>query len=654
MKIFSDRIDAGKKLAERLFSFKAQHPVVLAIPRGGVPVAFEVAQKLHAPLDLIMVKKIGAPRNPEYAVGAVSEDQKPILNEGLLTLHGLNKMAIEEIANEKIQEIRKQMQNLRGSATPLHIAGKTVLLIDDGIATGTTLITAIKFIRAKNPAKVIVAAPVGARDSVYQLQAIADDVICLETPENFAAVGEWYQNFDQVSDDEVKTLMQQRKIHSAHHSSASKNSGPDDIVQEIADCSMPVRGPQSWEALIDHLGKTRVVMLGESSHGTEEFYSIRRYISERLMKEYGFKFIAVEGDWPACQQLNQYALGNSKERSAIDIMHKFERWPTWMWANHETARLIESMKKLKTEFYGLDVYSLFESIDSVNAWAKQNRPELAGILQERYACFDPFSRDEKAYARYLLQFPEGCRQEVLSNLRNLLTVRINDFSKADDQLFDAQQNARIISNAESYYRAMIFGGPESWNVRDNHMMDTLDILLRRAGEQSKCIVWAHNTHIGDYRATDMKDAGYVNLGGLARERFGETNVKLVGFGTYEGDVLAGPAWDGPETVTTLYPAKKKSFEDYCHQAAEAFAAKRFYSIFDETARSGVLGTKTYPHRAVGVVYQPSFEQHGHNYVPTIPAQRYDCFVFVDQTSALKSIKAQPNYQDLPETWPGGF
>lgn len=645
MKRFSDRTDAGKKLAQRLLPFKDKNPIVLAIPRGGVPVAFEVAQKLNAPLDLIMVKKLGAPRNPEYAIGAVTEDQKPMLNEGLLKIYGLNKMVMEEIAQEKIQELKRQIQNLRGSSTPLPIQGKTVLLIDDGIATGATLITAIKFIRAKNPLQVIVAAPVGARDSVYELQAIADDVICLEAPAQFAAVGLWYEDFEQVSDVEVKNMMQQIRL---------KGSDRDDLIQDIQDCSTPIRGAKNWESLIDHLGQSRIVMLGESSHGTEEFYSIRRYISENLMKHYGFKFIAVEGDWPACQKLNQYIQGNTRERSATEIMHKFERWPTWMWANHETARLIETMKKLKTEFYGLDVYSLFESIDSVNEWAKKNRPELAGILQERYACFDPFSRDEKAYARYLIQFPDGCREEVLTNLRNLLAVRLNDFSKASDDLFDAQQNARIIKNAESYYRAMIFGGPDSWNVRDNHMLDTLDILLRRAGEQSKCIIWAHNTHIGDYRATDMKDSGYVNLGGLAREHFGEQQVKLVGFGTYEGDVLAGPAWDGPETVTTLYPAKKNSLESYCHDAAQSFAAKQFYSIYDETARQGALGTKSYPHRAVGVVYQSSFEQHGHNYVPTIPAQRYDCFIFVDQTTALKSIKAQPNFQDLPETWPGGF
>lgn len=397
----------------------------------------------------------------------------------------------------------------------------------------------------------------------------------------------------------------------------------------------------------------RTRLLGEATHGTQEFYNIRRYISERLIQDHGFNFIAVEGDWPDCQKLNDYIQSGQGE-SAQKIMRQFQRWPTWMWANEETAGLIEWMRNYRASFYGLDVYSLFESLDYVKEFARKLDPEMAQSVLQGYACFDPFERNEKAYARYLTKFDEGCRQEVTKNLRALLRLRLDEIKVSSPELLNAQQNARIIAHAEQYYRSMLFGGAESWNTRDMHMIDTLESLLHYTGANSKCIVWAHNTHIGDYHATDMLNEGYVNLGGLAREHFGSDQVALVGFGTYEGQVLASPAWDGPETKMLLPAARKASFEDFCHKTAQNLKTKRLYIVFDASARSGVLGTRHYGHRAVGVVYQPQIEARGTSYVETIPARRYDAFVFVDKTSALVSIPTKSNPLQFPETWPGGL
>lgn len=859
MERFKDREQASQVLGQKLSIYKDQNPLVLAIPRGGVPIAFGIAKSLRCPLDLLMVKKIGAPRQPELAVGAVSEDGKPIFDDGLVRTLSLSGSYLKQAADKKIQEIQEQLRKFRGSKKSESVKGRTVILVDDGIATGSTLIAAIEFLKQKKPRKIVVAAPVGAMDTVERIKKLVDDVVCPLTPENFMAVGLWYESFDQVPDEEVIRLIGEARFTSqdpeeqitikdgekelhgdlvrvskeqgliifAHGSGSSRKSprnrhvaqelnklgydtllfdllteeeaqdrrkvfnmnllarrlllatdtavaafdgkapplgyfgastgagaaliaaaqsahkisavvsrggrpdladafltqvdaptllivgGKDTQVielnalakQKLRDCEMsivpgathlfeesgameevielasqwfceslhvpkrttatqeqvvleleerahPIRNSNSLDELIKEMSTKRIVMLGEATHGTQEFYNIRRHISERLIQDHGFNFIAVEGDWPDCQKLNDY-IQAGVGTSAKDIMGGFQRWPTWMWANDETAAMIEWMKNYKAGFYGLDVYSLFDSMDHVLKFTEKQDPQLAKMIQEQYACFDSFERDEKSYARYLLKFPEGCRHEVLSGLRQLLRLRINELSAKDPELFNAQQNARIVAHAENYYRAMLFGGPQSWNVRDHHMLDTLDALMQRQGTNSKAIVWAHNSHIGDYHATDMREEGYVNLGGLAREKYGMDEVFLMGFGTYEGKVLAGPAWEGPETVTDLPAAREASFEDFCHKAAEDLGTKRFYVLFDSEARLGSLGARTYGHRAVGVVYHPRFENKGTNYVKTIPAKRYDAFFFVDETTALKSIPTKISHLDLPETWPGG-
>jgi erythromycin esterase-like protein len=322
-----------------------------------------------------------------------------------------------------------------------------------------------------------------------------------------------------------------------------------------------------------------------------------------------------------------------------------------MWANEEVAQFAEELKKLQAPFYGLDVYSLFDSMDAVLSYLKQENPFLARKLAARYACFNSFGRDEIRYAKSLLHYPEGCQAEVLSSLEEMLRARIAEGQRNGYDLFDAQQNARIAKNAEDYYRAMLRGDASSWNVRDQHMQETLEFLLEHHGTDAKAIVWAHNTHIGDYRATDMWSEGYVNLGGLARQRFGSKNVALVGFGTYQGKVIAGHAWGGVEEEMTVPEAMTGSIEECLHIASERLKIRSCYLIFDGKPECETLA-QVLGHRAIGVVYDPRHERRG-QYVPTALSERYDAFIFVDETTAVHPIGGMIEYGDVPETWPMG-
>jgi erythromycin esterase-like protein len=432
-----------------------------------------------------------------------------------------------------------------------------------------------------------------------------------------------------------------------------------ELIQTIQQRAVPLQQRLDLRALIDHIGQARIVMLGESSHGTQEFYEWRRLISQWLIAKHGFRFIAVEGDWPPCWEVDQYIHSNSKE-NAREILERFDRWPTWMWSNTEVIRLVEwlrthnsiTLDQEKVGFFGLDVYSLFESIDATLKQLETINPFLARKARNRYSCFDPYHRNEKAYAKSLMEFPEGCEKKVLENLQELLQIRLNGLQQ-EEMLLNIVQNARVVLGAEHYYRAMIHGTEDSWNIRDGHMIDTLEHLLNYYGPDSKAIVWAHNTHIGDFRATDMINAGNVNIGGLARQKWGPEQVSLVGFGTNEGEVIASHSWDGPIEKMKVPPGKPGSYEAAFHSVAKTLKQNAFYICFDNPNDTRGALSETLGHRAIGVVYQPSFERFG-NYVPTSLANRYDAFLFVDRTSALEPLIQSFHSEEIPETWPKGL
>ncbi|MDB5208795.1 MAG: erythromycin esterase family protein [Flavisolibacter sp.] len=410
------------------------------------------------------------------------------------------------------------------------------------------------------------------------------------------------------------------------------------------------------DLLLEDIGNRPIVMLGEASHGTHEYYTWRTAISKRLIQEKGFQFIAVEGDWPDCYKINRYVKGYSEEGETIkDVLLNFDRWPTWMWANWEVASLAEWMKEYnktlsdedKVGFYGLDVYSLWDSMYAIMDYLEKEDPQAAQSIKKAIQCFAPFEEDEQQYARYSLT-EHSCRDKVLALLKD---IRANAqlFDGDKEAQFSTEQNALIAVNAEKYYTAMMSFDNESWNVRDRHMMETLDRLLNFHGKKSKGIVWEHNTHIGDARATNMTQAGMVNIGQLAREEHGVNQVYLVGFGSYEGTVIAGNEWGAAMKKMQVPKAKEGSIE---HQLHEVCNSSNGYLLFN-TENAIAKYSESIKHRAIGVVYNPDNERFG-NYVPSVMAKRYDAFIYLDKTMALHPLRLHSNSHKMPDTYPFNY
>lgn len=407
------------------------------------------------------------------------------------------------------------------------------------------------------------------------------------------------------------------------------------------------------DPLMERIGDARLVMLGEASHGTHEYYQWRATISRRLIEEKGFNFIAVEGDWPDCYQINRFVKRYKDAGSdAREVLGSFRRWPTWMWANWEVKALADWMHDYnqnkapgqKAGFYGLDVYSLWESILMIINYLDKTDPDAAKTARETANCFEPFGYDNfHSYARSTRMVPAGCEEEVIKLLQKIVknTTRYDSDREA---VFSTEQNAYVSVNAEKYYRAMVQYGPDSWNIRDRHMADTLDRLLAFHGNGSKAIIWEHNTHIGDARATNMANQGMVNIGQLVREKFRD-DVVLVGFGSYQGNVIAGKSWGAPIENMPLPPARSNSWEAILHHILPNDKLMIFEKDNVDRAYNIPVG-----HRAVGVVYNPENDYYN-NYVASLIPERYDAFVYLDQTEALHPIHLRPDGDKIPETYP---
>jgi erythromycin esterase-like protein len=436
------------------------------------------------------------------------------------------------------------------------------------------------------------------------------------------------------------------------------------LATRLGRAARPLATPADLSPLLDTIGDARFVLLGEATHGTAEFYAIRAELSKRLIEDKGFSFVAVEGDWPDCYRVNRYVKRLSDSgTSAWDVLHAFERWPTWMWANRQVADFVEWLSDYNRRrdardqagFYGLDVYSLWESMAAVIEYLDRVDPDAARAARRSYGCFDPYREDVQAYARATALVPTSCESEAVEMLR-LLRSRASSYERDGDvDRFNAEQNAFIARNAERYYRTMVRGGPASWNVRDHHMVDTLARLVAYHGGASKAIIWAHNTHVGDARFTTMMRHGMVNVGQLVREAFGEhpserDGVVLVGFGTHRGTVIAGAEWGEPMERMRVPAARPGSLEDLLHDGVESDGLL----MFDGSPDGGIRGfDQPLDHRAIGVVYDPSAERFG-NYVPTIVPRRYDAFVLIDETRALDPLHMPVTVDGEAETFPSGM
>lgn len=411
------------------------------------------------------------------------------------------------------------------------------------------------------------------------------------------------------------------------------------LEEAIKTYAQPYRSTDDLTPLLDAIGDAKIVMLGEASHGTSEFYTVRAELSKRLIQEKGFSLIAVEGDWPSAQQVNRYIKGyDLADKEPRKVLQAFTRWPTWMWANDEIADFIGWLKAhnekngQKTGFYGIDVYSLWESMEEVLQYLTHTNPSGgdAELAKKAFSCFEPFNREPENYAISSANFSKVCVDEV-SKL--LTSIRSNKEHYKDEQENDLNLkiNALVTKNAEDYYRAMVQSGEISWNIRDEHMVEAINEIRDYHEKDAKIIIWEHNTHIGDARATDMKNDGMLNVGQVLREQNRPEDVYAVGFGTYEGTVIASDSWGVPHETINVPPAKANTWEDLLHRTGPF---DKFLLFNKEKQR---LFDRWVGHRAIGVVYNPEFEAYG-NYVPTMMSKRYDAFVFIDQTTALAPLE----------------
>lgn len=418
-----------------------------------------------------------------------------------------------------------------------------------------------------------------------------------------------------------------------------------------------------YDTLLDEIGDARLVLLGEASHGTHEFYRERAAITRRLVGERGFTGVAAEADWPDAARVHRYVSGRGDDRTAADALGDFRRFPAWMWRNTAVVDFVgwlraENERRPEPErvgFYGLDLYSLHASIDAILRYLDTVDPDGARRARQRYACFDHFREDIQAYGYATsLGLSRTCEDEVVSQLVELQR-RAGELASRDgrvhpEELFHAQQNAALVRNAERYHRAMFEGRVESWNLRDRHMAETLGALARhlaRGGREAKLVVWAHNSHLGDARATEMARIGELNVGQLAHERWGD-DAFLVGFTTHHGTVTAASDWGGDAERKRVRPALAESWEAVFHHAR----VPRFLLAWRrdrELARALSAGRLE---RAIGVIYLPRTERASH-YFDARLGEQFDAVIHLDETRALEPLERTAPWErgELPETYP---
>jgi erythromycin esterase-like protein len=439
----------------------------------------------------------------------------------------------------------------------------------------------------------------------------------------------------------------------------------DRAPERLGDAAHPVTGaPEDYDALLDLAGDRRFVLIGEASHGTHEFYRERARITRRLIDELGFKAVAVEADWPDAYRVNRYVMGLSHDGDAATALSDFRRFPAWMWRNRDVVQFVEWLRArnnahgpaTKARFYGLDLYSLQASIEAVITYLERVDPAEAGRARDRYSCFDHVGAVGQTYG-YALAYQNAipCENEVVAQLVALRS-RADSYLRrdgwvAEDELFFAEQNARVVRDAEEYYQQMYRAEVSSWNLRDRHMAGTLDALVehldRRLGH-TKVVVWEHNSHVGDARATAMGARGELNVGQLARQRY-DNDCLLVGFSTYDGRVTAASDWGAAAERKHVRPARPDSHEALLHQVpGRDFWLDTSVPSVTETLRSARL------ERAIGVIYRPETELQSHYFAARL-ADQFDAVIHLDRTRAVEPLERTSVWDrgEPPETFPTG-
>lgn len=408
------------------------------------------------------------------------------------------------------------------------------------------------------------------------------------------------------------------------------------------------------DRLMERIGESKVVLIGEASHGTSEFYSIRARITQRLIEEKGFTIVAAEADWPDAAQIDHYV--RHRDTSPAEWT-AFSRFPTWMWRNTETRDFIDWLHEYnkalpspkRTGFYGLDMYSLFTSINAVVAYLEELDPDLAEVARWRYGCLSPWEADPAAYGKAALRDQyQDCENDVAQMLTELYKKRQSYLLNDGERYLDATQNAELIANAERYYRVMYYGSRASWNLRDQHMFDTLNRVMQAKGEDAKAVVWAHNSHIGDASATEMSQRGEHNIGQLCRQTFGDASYRI-GFGTDHGTVAAASNWDQPMEIKQVQPSHPQSYENVFHHTQQAGL---MLPLRDNNTQLIQELNKPKLERAIGVIYRPETELASHYFEAVLPLQ-FDEYIWIDQTRAVTPLTTE-EISGMPDTYPFGL
>jgi len=665
-RIFQDRREAGQVLGELLVAYRGDdHVIVLGLARGGVPVAWEVAAALGVPLDAFVVRKLGTPGREEFAMGALAGGGSIVLNDDILRDLDIRPEELRDVVEREARELERREAAYRGGRAPIDVAGKIVIIVDDGLATGASMFATVDALRQQDPAQIVVAVPAAPESTCRELQTMVDDVVCATMPFPFRAVGESFWDFRQVTDEEVRTLLRTPTVgHVATSTRARQFASAADIVS-LASRSAPAGVPDR-DDLRDLVGDARIVLIGESSHGTHEFYAARAEITRTLIEEMGFTAVAAEADWPDAYRVNRYVHHQGTDTSAEESLRGFVRFPAWMWRNTVMLDFVTWLRQYNADgtaagspagFYGLDLYSLHRSMHEVVDYLDRVDPHAADRARRRYACFDQVpSSDGQAYG-YAAAFGAGesCETEVVDQLRELQRHAIDyirtDGLAAEDEQFYAERNAWSVRNAEKYYRAMFRGHVSSWNLRDLHMADTLDALIahldRHRDGPSRVVVWAHNSHVGDAHATEAGAHGELTLGRMIRERH-RNQCRLIGFTTHHGTVTAASEWGGIAERKIVRPALAGSIEELFHEIdKESFlVCTTNDGPAAETLRTARL------ERAIGVIYAPETERHSHYFHARLSDQ-FDAVIHIDTTRALEPLEYTSVWVDgeQPETYP---
>ena len=433
-----------------------------------------------------------------------------------------------------------------------------------------------------------------------------------------------------------------------------------DVINAIRRSAHPITGEATdFDPLLRVIGDSRFVLVGEASHGTHEFYRLRAQITKRLILEKGFSAVAVEADWPDAYRVNQFVRFEGDDEDAVDALGGFQRFPSWMWRNADVLDFVGWLRNYnehrhggRVGFYGLDLYSLHASIRAVLDFLDKVDPEAARRARYRYACFENFGEDTQAYG-YAASFglSKTCEDEVIGQWMEMRR-RAGDLARRDgrlarDAFFFAEQNARLVKNAEQYYRSMFHERVSSWNLRDTHMAETLAALVHHLGAKAKVVIWAHNSHLGDARDTEMGQRGELNLGQLVRERYGK-EATLVGFTTNTGTVTAASGWDGPAERKHIRPALPGSYEGIFHQAG----IPNFLLRLSKSEEATSALREAWLERAIGVIYLPKSERASHYFHAQLPGQ-FDVVLHYDETRAVEPLERTAAWEtgEVPETYP---